>query len=127
MALKALNIFLPIENGLFFLPNPWHTKTFLNPLDVLIPKILFSFFAEFCVRVTSRAQESVSIGFRGGGLAQQPRRQAPGARIRPRQWVGGPIQALRRLPGLSPDGKSGPARVAVATTPHGGSAAHNAA
>ena len=52
-------------------------------------------------------------------------RQAPGAQIRPRQWVGGPIQALQRLPELGPDGGSGPARVAAAAKPHGGSVAHN--
>ena len=45
----------------------------------------------------------------------------------PANGVGGPMQALRRLPGLGSDGKSGPARVAAAATPHGGSVAHNAA
>ena len=49
----------------------------------------------------------------------------PGARTRPRQWVGGPIQALRRLPELGPHRGSGPARVAAAATPHGGSVPHN--
>ena len=39
--------------------------TFLNPLDVLTPKIPFSFFAEFGVRVTSGAPGSVSVGFCG--------------------------------------------------------------
>ena len=39
--------------------------TFLNPLDALIPKIPFSFFAEFWVWVTSEAQGSVSVGFWG--------------------------------------------------------------
>ena len=34
--------------------------------DALIPKIPFSFFAEFWVRVTSGAQGSVSVGFWGG-------------------------------------------------------------
>ena len=48
-------------------PNPWQMMTFLNPLDALIPKMPFSFFAEFWVRVTSRAQGSVSVGFWGGG------------------------------------------------------------
>ena len=57
---------------------------------------------------------------------RKPQRQAPGARIRPGQWVGGPIQALWRLPELGPDGGSGPARVATAATPHRGSVAHNA-
>ena len=58
--------------------------------------------------------------------ARKPQRQAPGARTRPCQWVGGPIQALRRLPELGPNGGSSPARVAAAATPHGGSVAHNA-
>ena len=39
--------------------------TFLNPLDALITKIPFSFFAEFWVRVTSLALWSVSVGFLG--------------------------------------------------------------
>ena len=38
----------------FFLPNTWQMMTFLNPLDMLIPKIPFSFFAELWVRFTSR-------------------------------------------------------------------------
>ena len=42
--------------------------TFLNPLDLLIPKISFSFFADFWVRVTSEAQGSVSVGFWGSRL-----------------------------------------------------------
>ena len=37
----------------------------LNPLDALIPKISFSFFAEFQVQVTSGARGSVSVGFWG--------------------------------------------------------------
>ena len=57
----------------------------------------------------------------------KPRRQAPEAWIRPRQWVGGPVQALQRLPGLGPDGKSGPTWVAAAATPHGSNTSHNAA
>ena len=40
--------------------------TFLNPLDALIPKIPFSLFAEFRVRVTSGGWGSVSVGFGGG-------------------------------------------------------------
>ena len=48
-----------------FSPNIWQMMTFLNPLDALIPKIPFSFFAEFWVRVTSEAQGSVSVGFWG--------------------------------------------------------------
>ena len=39
--------------------------TFLNPLDALIPKISFSFFADFSIWVTSEARGSVSVGFRG--------------------------------------------------------------
>ena len=30
----------------FFSPNTWQILTFLNPLNALIPKIPFSFFAE---------------------------------------------------------------------------------
>ena len=37
--------------------------TFLNPLDALIPKIPFSFFAEFWARVTPGARGSVFVGF----------------------------------------------------------------
>ena len=40
--------------------------TFVNPLDALIPKIPFSFFADFWVWVTSKARRSVSVGFWGG-------------------------------------------------------------
>ena len=39
--------------------------TFLNPLDMLIPKIPFSFFANVWVWVTSEARGSVSVGFLG--------------------------------------------------------------
>ena len=60
------------------------------------------------------------------GRARKNHRQALGARTRPRQWVGGPVQALRRVPELGPHGRSGPARVAAAAAPHGGSVAHNA-
>ena len=55
---------------------------------------------------------------------RKPQRQAPGARTRPRQWVGVPIQALWRLPDLGPD--RGCPWVAAAATPQGGSVAHNA-
>ena len=61
-----------------------------------------------------------------GARACKNHRQAPGARTRPRQWVGGLVQALRRLPELGPHGRSGLARVAAAAAPHGGSVAHNA-
>ena len=53
---------------------------FLNPLDTLIQKIPFSFFADVWVWVTSEARGSVSVGFYGsrqlspfsggGGLSQ---------------------------------------------------------
>ena len=36
-------------------PNVWQMMTFLNPLDTLIPRFPFSFFAEVWVRVTSEA------------------------------------------------------------------------
>ena len=39
--------------------------TFLNLLDALIPKIPFSFFPDFWVRVTSKALGSDSVGFWG--------------------------------------------------------------
>ena len=38
---------------------------FLSPLDALIPKIPFSFFADFWVWVTSEARGSVLVGFWG--------------------------------------------------------------
>ena len=55
--------------------------TFLNPLDMLIPKAPFSFFCffDFWVRITSGALGSLSVGFwrarqlslfGGGGLAR---------------------------------------------------------
>ena len=44
-------------------PNTWQMMTFLNPLDALIPKILFSFFADFWDGVTPEARRSVSVGF----------------------------------------------------------------
>ena len=43
----------------------WQMMIFLKPLDPLIPKIPFSFFAEFWVRVTSGPRGSVSVGFWG--------------------------------------------------------------
>ena len=55
-----------IEIGQFFFsPNIWQMMTFLNPLDALIPKIPFPFFADFRVWVTSEARGSVSVGFWG--------------------------------------------------------------
>ena len=63
---EGAEIFLSIKIGQFFFsPNPWQMMTFLNPLDALIPKIPFPFFAEFWVRVTSEARGSVSVGFGG--------------------------------------------------------------
>ena len=70
--------------------------TFLNPLDALIPKIPFSFFPDFWVRVTSEARGSVSVGFWGscqlspfgrgpaGGLYRPPppRKRKPGLPMR---------------------------------------------
>ena len=49
----------------FFPPNIWHMMTFLNPFDPLIPKIPFSFFANFWVWVNSEALGSVLVGFWG--------------------------------------------------------------
>ena len=58
---------------LFFPPlNTWQMMIFLNPLDALIPKIPFSFFAKLWGQVTSRARESVSVGFPGGGGELSP-------------------------------------------------------
>ena len=49
----------------FFSPNTWQMMTFPNPRNALIPKIPFSCFADFWVRVTSGALGSVSVGFWG--------------------------------------------------------------
>ena len=49
--------FLHIKNGRnFSSPNIWQMTSFLNPLDALIPKIPFSFFADFWVWVTPEAR-----------------------------------------------------------------------
>ena len=79
-------------------------------------------------RPTTRAlhPRTATAAHKRGTRARKNHRQAPGARTRPRQWVGGPVQALRRLPELGPHGRSGPAWVAAAAAPHGGSVAHNA-
>ena len=55
-------IFSTIENRQILFQQ---MMTFLNPLNVLTPKIPFSFFAGCWVRVTSGAGGSVSVGFRG--------------------------------------------------------------
>ena len=72
---------MSIENGQFFSPNTWQMMSFLNPLNTLVSKIPFSFFAKFWGRVTSGARGSVSVGFwearqlspfwgEGGGASQ---------------------------------------------------------
>ena len=48
-----------------FSPKTRQMMIFLNPLDALIPKIPFSFFADFWVWVISEARGSVSAGFLG--------------------------------------------------------------
>ena len=65
LAPKAPRKIWSIKIGPFFLPNIWRMMTFLNPLDTLIPKIPFSFFAVFWVWVTSEAWGSVSVGLWG--------------------------------------------------------------
>ena len=52
-------IFWSTKIGQFFSPNISQMMTFLNPLAALIPKIPFSFFADFWVWVTSGARGSV--------------------------------------------------------------------
>ena len=52
----------------FFPANTWQMMTFLNPLDALIPKIPFSFFADFRPFLGLghlRGPRSVSVGFWG--------------------------------------------------------------
>ena len=67
---KGAENFLSIKMVNFFSPNVWQMMTSLNPLDALIPKIPFSFFADFWVWVTSEAWGSVSVGLWGS----RPRR-----------------------------------------------------
>ena len=75
--------FFSINNG----QNTWQMMTFLNSLNALIPKIPFSFFADFWIWVTSEARES-SLGrilgvpsiepfFGGGSLARGLYRTPP--------------------------------------------------
>ena len=77
--------------------------------------------------VRERVVLSVQPTARDGGGAPFNNAASLGGGGGSRQWLGGPVQALRRLPGLGPDGKSGPTQVAAAATPHGGSVAHKAA
>ena len=63
---KAPKNILRIEDGQnVFSSSIWQMMVFLNPFDAMIPKILFSFFAHFWVRVTSEARGSVLGGFWG--------------------------------------------------------------
>ena len=62
----AENFFDHLKMVDFSSPNTWQIMNFPNPLNGLIPKIPFSFFAEFWVRVTSGPRGSVSVGFWGG-------------------------------------------------------------
>ena len=63
---KAPDLFCALEMVNFvFTEYEYEMITCLNPLDALIPKIPFSLFADFWVWVTSEAQGSVSVGFRG--------------------------------------------------------------
>ena len=54
--LRRRNKVLSIENSRFFSPSIWQMMGFQNSLDALIPKIPFSYVAEFWVRVTSGAR-----------------------------------------------------------------------
>ena len=63
----AENFFSALKMVIIFLTKSWQMMTSLNPLNAPIPKIPFSFLADFSVRVTSGARGSVSVGFRGGG------------------------------------------------------------
>ena len=103
-------------------PKAWHMMTFLNPLDALITKIPFSFFffAEVCVRVTSGARGSVSVGFwgarqwspflgRGGGSSRRGCIDTPP----PREFENPPTPTL--VPHCSTAEKNGPRAHAVPT------------
>ena len=93
----------------FCSPNTRPMMTFLNPLDALIPKIPFSFFAEFRVRVTSGAP-GVSLGrilggpsiepFLGGGRLARGLYRAPP--LPSPKLKAGPPMSLTRLTSLSP-------------------------
>ena len=62
---KLRNFFPAFKMVIFPPPNTRQMRIFLNPLGALIPKVPFSFVAEFWVRVTFGAPLSVSVGFRG--------------------------------------------------------------
>ena len=66
--------------------------TFLNPLATLIPKILFSFFAEFRVQIPSRARGSVSLG----GLSIEPPLFCGGGSSQRAVWTSPPPRQLAR-------------------------------
>ena len=69
---------------------------FLNPLDALIPKIPFSFLADFWVWVTSEARGSPSVGFWGSRQLSPLGGGQPGGSIDP------PLPQLQaRLPHVS--------------------------
>ena len=75
-------VFFSPEHMAIFSPNAWQIIAFLNPLDVLIPQILFAFPPEFRVGVCSgpRSQSRSDFGAlsiepvwgRGGGASQSP-------------------------------------------------------
>ena len=61
----AENFLLSINNGQKFFTKYMANDDFLNSLDALIPKIPFSFFADFGSRSLPRPGGQVSLGFRG--------------------------------------------------------------
>ena len=85
--------------SIYFLPNAWQMMTFLTPLDVLIPKIPFSFFGKLWVRITSGARGSVSVGFwgrrqlspfgGGGGVRPESSVNPPAPTESPAAWAAG--------------------------------------
>ena len=60
---RCRKFFCALKTVNFFSPNLWQMMLFLNPLHALIPKIPFSFFADFWVWVTFETWGSVSVGF----------------------------------------------------------------
>ena len=75
--------------------------TFLKPLNALIPKIPFSFFAEFWVWVTSKARGSVSVGIWGS----QQLSPFWGEGVQPERSID-PLPPRKRNPGLPISGAS---------------------